>query len=80
MERHFEVKGTRNTDGMIFASGSATLGGPYATVDSFLGLQYQGQRICDELGLHVGIHRPADDTAQEQVNDGCDMEPAFCSL
>jgi hypothetical protein len=49
VELSFEVKGTRNTDGMIFASGSATLGGPYATVDSFLGLQYQGQRICDEL-------------------------------
>ncbi len=49
VELSFEVKGTRNTDGMIFASGSATLGGPYATVDSFLGLQYQGQRIADEL-------------------------------
>jgi hypothetical protein len=49
VELSFEVKGTRNTDGMLFASGSATLGGPYATVDSFLGLQYQGQRILEEL-------------------------------
>lgn len=39
------MKGTRNVDGTIFASGSATLGGPYATVDWFLGLQYQAQWI-----------------------------------
>ena len=38
VELSFEVTGTRNGDGLIFASGSATLGGPYATVDSFLGL------------------------------------------
>ena len=49
VELSFEVTGTRNGDGLIFASGSATLGGPYATVDSFLGLQYQALRITDEL-------------------------------
>ncbi len=49
VELSFEVKGTRNTDGLVFASGSATLGGPYATVDSFLGLQYQALTIMDEL-------------------------------
>ncbi len=62
VELSFEVKGTRNGDGLLFASGSATLGGPYATVDSFLGLQYQALRITDELakygfGKHLGIGR-----------------------
>jgi hypothetical protein len=33
----------------MFASGSATLGGPYAGVDSFLGLQYAALHITDEL-------------------------------
>jgi hypothetical protein len=51
-ELSFEVKGTRNGDGLLFASGSATLGGPYATVDSFLGLQYQALRITQELEKH----------------------------
>lgn len=62
VELSFEVTGTRNGDGVIFASGSATLGGPYATVDSFLGLQYQALRITEELakfgfGKKLGIAR-----------------------
>ena len=62
VELSFEVTGTRNGDGLIFASGSATLGGPYATVDSFLGLQYQALRITDELskygfGKKLGVGR-----------------------
>ncbi len=62
VELSFEVTGTRNGDGLIFASGSATLGGPYATVDSFLGLQYQALRITDELhkygfGKKLGLAR-----------------------
>jgi hypothetical protein len=61
-ELSFEVKGTRNGDGLLFASGSATLGGPYATVDSFLGLQYQALRITQELakygfGQKLGLGR-----------------------
>ncbi len=52
VELSFEVTGTRNGDGVVFASGSATLGGPYATVDSFLGLQYQALRIADELAKY----------------------------
>ncbi|MBB3166360.1 hypothetical protein FHS25_006877 [Rhizobium laguerreae] len=35
------------------------------------------QRICDELGRHVGVHRPADDTAREQLDDGSYIEPAL---
>jgi hypothetical protein len=62
VELSFEVKGTRNGDGLLFASGSATLGGPYATVDSFLGLQYQALRITQELqkygfGQKLGVGR-----------------------
>jgi hypothetical protein len=62
VELSFEVKGTRNGDGLLFASGSATLGGPYATVDSFLGLQYQALRITQELakygfGKKLGLGR-----------------------
>jgi hypothetical protein len=62
VEISFEVTGTRNGDGLLFASGSATLGGPYATVDSFLGLQYQALRIAQELakygfGKKLGVGR-----------------------
>ncbi len=49
VERNFEVRGTRSEPGRMFASGSATLGGPYAGVDSFLGLQYAALQITDEL-------------------------------
>ncbi|MCB9098496.1 MAG: FHA domain-containing protein [Anaerolineales bacterium] len=49
----FEVTGMRNdTDnqlGRFYASGVMTLGGPYAPVDSFLGLQYAALRSVDAL-------------------------------
>ena len=45
----FEVTGTRSGDGRLYASGSSTLGGPYAGVDSFLGLQYVAMKIADDL-------------------------------
>lgn len=45
----FELSGTRSGDGRMYASGSITLGGPYAPVDSFLGLQYAALQILDEL-------------------------------
>jgi hypothetical protein len=48
-EWSFEVRGTRNDPGRLFASGSATSGGYFAGVDSFLGLQYVGLQITDEL-------------------------------
>jgi hypothetical protein len=49
VERTFEVRGTRSEPGRLYASGSATLGGYYAGVDSFLGLQYAALTICDDL-------------------------------
>ncbi|MGF1597439.1 MAG: hypothetical protein ACFCVK_11020 [Acidimicrobiales bacterium] len=58
----FEVAGTRNEPGRVYASGSITLGGYYAGVDSFLGLQYAALRIADDLasigfGERIGVGR-----------------------
>lgn len=49
VDRKFEVRGTRSEEGRMFAVGSATLGSYYTVVDSFLGLQYAGLTVCDEL-------------------------------
>jgi len=62
VERDFRVRGCDNGDGAMFASGSATLGGYYAGVDSFLGLQYASLRIHDALaaagfGTRIGVRR-----------------------
>lgn len=54
----FEVAGMQNDGGRMFASGAMTLGGPYAAVDSFLGLQFAALRSVDAMvalgapGLH----------------------------
>lgn len=45
----FELIGTRSGTGRIYASGSATLGGPFPGVDTFLGLQIAAQEIADDL-------------------------------
>lgn len=45
----FEVAGLQNGQGRVFASGAMTLGGPFAPVDSFAGLQYAAQRAIDHL-------------------------------
>lgn len=45
----FEVTGMRNNDGRFYAAGSITFNGPYAPVDSFLGLQYCAQRSVEHL-------------------------------
>lgn len=49
VEPTFEIRGTRSDPGRMYASGTATLGGYYAGVDSFLGLQYAALTICDDL-------------------------------
>ena len=49
VERHFEIKGTANGDGALYASGAATLGGYFPGVDTFLGLQIAAQEITDDL-------------------------------
>jgi hypothetical protein len=48
VERSFEVRGTRN-GGRLYAVGTATLGGYFPGVDTFLGLQIAAQEICDDL-------------------------------
>ncbi|MGH8910378.1 MAG: hypothetical protein ACRD0K_28755 [Egibacteraceae bacterium] len=45
----FEVRGAQSVPGKLYASGVATYGGYYGGVDSFLGLQYQAQRIYEDL-------------------------------
>lgn len=49
VEPTFEIRGTRNVDGRMYAVGSPTLGGYYVGVDSFLGLQYAALQIVDDL-------------------------------
>ena len=49
VERTFEVMGTGNGDGRVYASGTATLGGYFPGVDTFLGLQIAAQEIGDDL-------------------------------
>jgi pSer/pThr/pTyr-binding forkhead associated (FHA) protein len=46
---NFEVAGLRNKTGRVYASGVMTLGGPYAPVDSFIGLQYAAQQSLTDL-------------------------------
>jgi pSer/pThr/pTyr-binding forkhead associated (FHA) protein len=45
----FEIEGLRNGSGRVYAAGVITLNGPYAAVDSFLGLQYAALRSVDHL-------------------------------
>ena len=49
VDRNFEVIGARSQPGKLYASGSATLGGYFPGVDTFLGLQIAAQEICDDL-------------------------------
>lgn len=49
VEPYFEVRGTRSDPGRLYATGSATLGGYFPAVDSFLGLQYASLEIADDL-------------------------------
>jgi hypothetical protein len=49
VERTFEVRGVTNGDGKVYASGTATLGGYFPGVDTFLGLQIAAQEIADDL-------------------------------
>jgi hypothetical protein len=62
VERHFEIRGAGSAPGKMYASGSATLGAYFAVVDSFLGLQYAGLRIVDDLAdqgfvPRIGVRR-----------------------
>lgn len=47
--KDFEMKEMRNDRSRLYVSGILTLGGPYAAIDTFLGLQYAAQRTADGL-------------------------------
>jgi pSer/pThr/pTyr-binding forkhead associated (FHA) protein len=53
---NFELVEMRNGTGRIYAAGAITLGGPYAPVDSFLGLQYSALRSVESLATHKAPH------------------------
>ncbi|MEH2084605.1 MAG: FHA domain-containing protein [Nostoc sp.] len=46
---NFELVEMRSDQGQMYAAGAITLGGPYAAVDSFLGLQYAALVAVDGL-------------------------------
>lgn len=52
VERNFELRGTRSGEGIMYASGSTTLGGYFPGVDTFLGLQVAAQEIQADLAKH----------------------------
>jgi pSer/pThr/pTyr-binding forkhead associated (FHA) protein len=45
----FELVEMRGSQGQMYVAGAITLGGPYAAVDSFLGLQYAALRAVDAI-------------------------------
>ncbi len=45
----FELDALRQPRGRVYAIGAIAFGGPYAAVDSFLGLQYAALRVVDHL-------------------------------
>jgi hypothetical protein len=49
VERTFELRGSAAPPGVIYASGSPTLGGYFPGVDTFFGLQIAAQEIADDL-------------------------------
>ena len=57
VDRTFEVIGTRSGMGRMYASGTATLGGYFPGVDTFLGLQIAAQEIADDLAANGFVRR-----------------------
>jgi len=49
VDNQFEIPKLRNGNARAFAAGSMTLGGPYAMVDSFIGLNYAALRTTEVL-------------------------------
>lgn len=45
----FELPGLRHDSARVYTAGAVTLGGPYAAVDSFLGLQYSALRAVESI-------------------------------
>lgn len=57
VEQSFEISGTRSGSGRLYASGAMTLGGQYAGVDSFLGLQYAALKAADDMASTGALTR-----------------------
>ncbi|MEB3224285.1 MAG: FHA domain-containing protein [Synechococcus sp.] len=49
VSNNFELLEMRNHTGRMYAAGTITFGGPYAAVDSFLGLQYSALKSVEAL-------------------------------
>ena len=52
----FEISGMRHGDSRLYAAGAITLGGPFAEVDSFLGLQYAAVQSVDSISADAPQH------------------------
>jgi len=57
VERTFEIRGTGNHPGKMYAVGSMTLGGYFPGVDTFLGLQLAGMEIQRDLARQGFVPR-----------------------
>ena len=57
VERHFEIRGVANQPGTMYAMGTMTLGGYFAGVDTFLGLQYAALRVADDLARRGFVNK-----------------------
>lgn len=57
VERSFELRGVGSGNGVMYASGSATLGGYFPGVDTFLGLQVSAQEIAEDLAKRGFGHK-----------------------
>ncbi|MHA3704798.1 hypothetical protein ACXR2U_21710 [Jatrophihabitans sp. YIM 134969] len=57
VERTFELRGAASAPGLLYASGSPTLGGYFPGVDTFLGLQVAAQEIADDLARRGFVKR-----------------------
>lgn len=53
----FDILGTESGSGRLYAAGAMTLGGTYAGVDSFLGLQYAALKAADDMAELGAISR-----------------------
>ena len=49
VERTFELRGADNGTGRIYVTGTASYGGNFPGVDTFLGLQISAQEVADDL-------------------------------
>jgi len=54
----FELEAMQNGESRMYAAGAPTMGGPFAAVDSFLGLQYAALRAVRDMRRHSSRIKP----------------------